>query len=180
MLAPWKNSYDKPRQRIKKWRHHFAGKGLYSQSCGFSSRHVRMWELIIKKAKHQRIDAFKLWRWKRLLRVSWVARRSNQSILKESKPECSLEGLMLKLKLQYSRHLMWRANSLEKIPVLGNIEGRRRRDDRGWDGWIASPTQWTWVWANSRRWWRTGRAGLLQAMGSQRVRHSWATEPQPV
>ena len=81
----------------------------------------------IKKAEHQRIDAFELWCWRRLLRVPWTARRSNQSILKEFSPGCSLEGLMLKLKLQYFGHLMWRADSLEKTLMLGKIEGRRRR-----------------------------------------------------
>ena len=81
----------------------------------------------IKKAEHKRIDAFELWCWRRLLRVSWIARRSNQSILKEISPGCSLEGLMLKLKLQYFGHLMQRADSLEKTLMLGNIEGRRRR-----------------------------------------------------
>ena len=81
----------------------------------------------IKKAERQRSDAFKLWCWRRLLRVPWMARRSNQSILKKISPEYSLEGLMLKLKLQYFGHLMQRANSLEKTPVLGKIEGRRRR-----------------------------------------------------
>ena len=82
---------------------------------------------IIKKAEHQRIDAFELWCWRRLLRVPWTARRSNQSILKEISPGCSLKGLMLKLKLQYFGHLMWRADSLEKTLMLGKIEGRRRR-----------------------------------------------------
>ena len=99
-----------------------------SQSYGFSSSHVQMWEAI-KKAEHQRIDAFELWCWRRLLRVPWTARRSNQSILKEINPEYSLEGLMLKLKLQYFGHLIWRANSLEKTLILRKIEGRRRR---GW------------------------------------------------
>ena len=86
-----------------------------------------------------------------------TARSSNQCILKEISPEYSLEGLMLKLKLQYFGHLMWRIDSLEKTLVLGRIEGGRRRDDRGWDGWMASPTQWTWVWVNFRSWWWTGR-----------------------
>ena len=104
----------------------------------------------IKKAEHRRIDAPKLWCWRRLLRVPWTARRSNQSILKEINPEHSLEGLMLKLKLQYSGHLMQRVNSLEETLMLGKIEGRRRRGDRGGNGWMALLTQWTWVWANSR------------------------------
>ena len=99
----------------------------------------------VKKVEHRRIDAFELWCWRRLLRVPWTTRRSNQSILKEISPGCSLEGLMLKLKLQYFGHLMWRADSLEKTLMLGGIGGRRRRDDRGWDGWMASPTQWMWV-----------------------------------
>ena len=99
----------------------------------------------IKKAECRRIDAFELWSWRGLLRVPWTAKRSNQSILKEISPEYSLEGLMLKLKLQYFGHLMWRADSFEKPLMLGKIEGGRRRDDRRWDGWMASLTQWTWV-----------------------------------
>ena len=89
----------------------------------------------IKKAEHQRIDAFVLWYWRRLLRVPWTARRSNQSILKEMSPEYSLERLMLKLKLQYFGHLMWRTDSFEKNLMLRKIEGRRRGDNRRWDGW---------------------------------------------
>ena len=122
---------------------------------------------IVKKAVHQIIDAVKLWCWRRLLRVPWTARRSNQSILKEISPGCSLEGIMLKLKLQYFGHLMRRVDSLEKALMLGGIGGRRKRDDRGWDGWIASPTLWTWVWVNSGRWWWTGRRGVLRFMRSQ-------------
>ena len=130
---------------------------------------------IIKKAECQRIDAFKLWCWRRLLRVPWTARRSNQSIPKEISPEYSLEGLMLKVKLQYFGHPMWRTDSLEKTLMMGKIEGRRRRDNRRWDGWMASPTRWTWVWASSGSWWWTGKPGVLQSTGSQRVRHDWAT-----
>jgi len=103
----------------------------------------------IKKAEHQRIDAFELWSWRRLLRVSWTGRRSNQSMLKEISPEYSLKGLMLKLKLQYFGHLMWRTDSFEKTLMQGNTEWRREGDDRGWDGWMASLTRWTWVWAGS-------------------------------
>ena len=101
--------------------------GSSSQGYGFSSSHVWMWELDIKKAEHRRIDAFELWCWRRLLRVPWTARRSNQSILKEISPECSLEGLMLKLKLQYFGHLMQIAGSFEKTLMLGKIEGGRKR-----------------------------------------------------
>ena len=129
----------------------------------------------IKKAECQRIDAFELWCWRRLLRVPWTA-RSNQSILKEISPGCSLEGLMLRLKLQYFGHLMWRADSLEKTLMLGGIEGRGEGDDRGWDGWMESLTRCTWVWVNSGSWWWTGRPRELQFMGSQRVGLNWATE----
>ena len=131
---------------------------------------------IIKKAECQTIDAFELWCWRRLLRVPWTARKFSQSILKEINPEHSLEGLMLKLELQSFGHLMWRTDSLEKTLMLGMTEGRRRGDDRGWGGWMASPTQWTWVWVNFRSWWYTGRPGMLLSMGSQRDRHDWATE----
>ena len=129
-LAPWKRSYDQPRQHIKKQRHYFANKGLSSQSFGFSSSHVWMWKLdYIKKAECWRIDAFELWYWRRLLRVPWTARRSNQSILEEISPENSLERLMLKLKLQSFGHLMLKTDSFEKTLMLGMIEGGWRR---GW------------------------------------------------
>ena len=130
----------------------------------------------VKKAEHQRIDAFKLWFWSRLLRVPWAARRSNQSILKAISPEHSLEELMLKLKLQYFGHLMRRTDSLEKTLMLGKIEVRRRRGQQRLSSWMASVTQCTWVWATSgSRWW-TGEPGMLQSMGSQRVWHDWVTE----
>ena len=129
----------------------------------------------IKKAERQRIDTLELWCWRRLCRVPWITRRPDHSILKEINPEYSSEGLMLKLKDQYFGHLMRRVNSLEKTLMPGKIESRRRR---GWDGWIASLTQWTGVWANSGRWWRTGKPGVLQSLGSQRVRHNSVTEQQ--
>ena len=130
----------------------------------------------IKKAERWRTDAFELWCWRRLLRVPWTARRSNQSILKEISPEYSLEGLMLKVKLQYFGHLMWRTDSFEKTLMLGKIEGGRRRGQQRMRWLVASPTWWTWVWVNSGSWWWTGWPGVLQPMGSQRVRHDWATE----
>ena len=129
----------------------------------------------MKKTECWRIHAFELWCWRRLLRVPWTARRSNQSILNEISPGCSLEGRMLKLKLQYSGHLMRRVDTLEYTLMLGGIEGGGE-GDRGWDGRMASPTRWKWVWVNSRSWWWTGKPGVLQFMGSQRVRHDWATE----
>ena len=130
----------------------------------------------IKKTECRRTEAFQLWCWRRLLRVPWIAKRSNQFILKEISPGCSLEGLMLKLKLQYFGHLMQRVNSLEKTLMLGGIGAGGEGDDRGWDGWMASLSRWTWVWVNSGSWWWAGRPGVLRFMGSQRVGHDWATD----
>ena len=130
----------------------------------------------VKKAECQRTDAFELWCWRRLLRVPWTARRSNQSILKEISPEYSLEGLMLKLKLQYFGYLMRTADSLKRPWCWEWLRARGEGDDKGWDGWMASLTQWSWIWVNSGIWWWTGRPGMLQSMGSQRVVHDWVTE----
>ena len=135
---------------------------------------VRGWT--IKKAEYQRIDAFELWCWRRLLRVPWTAGRSNQYILNEISPECWFEGWCWS----------WNSNTLAtwckdlahlKRPWCWErlrVEGKG--DDRGWDGWMASLTQWRWVWVDSRSWWWTGRPGMLWSMGSQRVWHKWATE----
>ena len=123
----------------------------------------------IKKAECWRIDAFELWCWRRLLRAPWTARRSNQPILKEIKPEHSLEGLRLKLKLQYFGHLMWRMTHWKRHWCWERLK-TGEGDDRGWDGWMASPTQWTWIWAGSGSWWWTGKPGVLQSMGLHRVR----------
>ena len=173
-FAPWKKSYDQPRQHTKRQRCYFADKGLSSQAlvfpvvmCGYES-----WT--IKKAEHRRIDALELWCWRRFLRVPWTARRFNQSILKEISPEYSLEGLMLKLKLQYFGHLMWRTDSFEKTLMLGKIEGGRRR---GWQRmrWLDGITNsMDMSWVNSGSWWWTGRPDVLQSMELQRVRHYWA------
>ena len=144
MLAPWKKSYDQPRQHIKKQRHYFANKGPSSPSYGFSSSHVWMWELASKEGWAPKNWCF----WTVVLNTlesCLDASRSNQSILKEISPEYSLEGLMLKLKLQYFGHLRW---SLKR-PWWWERLRLGERDDRGWDGWMASLTQWTWVWVNS-------------------------------
>ena len=129
----------------------------------------------IKKAEHQRTDAFELWYWWRLLRVPWTARRSNQSIVKEISPEYSLEGLMVKLKLQ-----LWLPDAknwlTRKDPERLEVGGKE--NDRWWGGWMASPTRWTWVWASSRSWWWTGKAGVLQSMGSPRVQQDLAAGQQ--
>ena len=131
----------------------------------------------IKKAKHWKIDAFELWCWRRLLRVSWIARISNQSILKEISPEYSLEGLMLKVKLRYFGHWCEELTHWKRPWCRERLKAGGEGDDRGWDGWMPSPTQWTWAWASSGSWWWTRRPGVLQSMGSQRVRYDdWATE----
>ena len=130
----------------------------------------------IKNAECWRTDAFELWCWKRLLRVPWTARRSNQSILKEISPEYSLEGLMLKLKCQYFGHLMQRTDSLEKTLMLGKTEGGRRRGRQRMT-WVDGITNWMdLIWASSGIWWQTGKPGMLQSMGSQRVRHNLAAK----
>ena len=167
MLAHWKGSYDNPRHNIKKQRHHFADKSLYSESYGFSSSHVQMWELVHKEEWKAKNWCFQigevLSNWRRLLRVPWTARRWNQSILKVINPEYSLEGLLLKLKLQY---FTW-ADSLKKNLMLGKIEDKKRN---------YLPIQWIWIWANSRRQWRTEEHGMLQSMRSQRITHDLGTE----
>ena len=135
-----------------------------------------MWELDHKENWVPKNWCFWTWCWRRLLRVPWTARRSNQSIWKEISPRCSLKGLMLKLKLQYFGHLMQRVDSLERFWCWEGLGAGGEGDDRGWDGWMASPTWWTWVWVNSGSWWWTGRPGMLQFMELQRVGHDWATE----
>ena len=130
----------------------------------------------VKKAEHQRIDAFELWCGRRLFRIPWTARRSNQSILKEISPEISLEGLMLKLKLQYFGHLCEELIHWKRPWCWEGLGAGGEGDDRGWDGWMASPTRWMWVWVNSGSWWWTGRPGMLQFTGLQRVGHDWVTK----
>ena len=130
----------------------------------------------IKKAEHQINDAFELWCWRKLLRVPWTARRSNQSILKEISPECTLEGLVLKLKLRYFGHLMWELSHMKRPWYWERWKAGGEGGDREWDGWLASPTRWTWVWLGSRSWWWTGKPGMLQSVGLQRVGHDWLTE----
>ena len=153
MLAPWKKSYDQPRQHIKKQRRYFAN----SKVCLVKAMvfpvimyWCECWTIM--KAECRRIDDFELWCWRRLLRVLWTSKRSNQSILKEISPEFSLEGMMLKLKLQYFGHLIQRTDSSEKTLMLGKIDSGKRRKETEWDSWMASPTQWTWVWVNSGSW----------------------------
>ena len=175
----------KPRQCIKKQNHHLANKGLYTQSYSFSSSHVQVWELAhkgwvlknecfwtvgLENTLESPLDSKE---------IKPVNLKGNQSCIRHWSMHIPLEGLMLKLKCQHFGHQIWRADSLEKTLMLGKTEGRRRRGDREWDGWMASPIQWIWVWASSGRQWRIGKpAGMLQSMGSQRVRPDWVTEPQ--
>ena len=176
MLAPWKKSYDRPRQRIKKQRHHFAYKGPYSQSYGFSNSHVQMWELdnkkgwvpknwclrpvVLEKTLESPLDCKE---------IKPVHPGGNQPWIVTGRTDVAAEAPILwppgAKSWLWNRHWCW-----ERSKAGG--EG----DNRGWDGWMASPTQWTWVWVSSRRWWRTGKPGMLQSMESQRVRHNWATE----
>ena len=130
----------------------------------------------IKNAERWRIDAFELWCWRRLLRVLWAARRSNQSILKEINPEYSLEGLMLKLKSNTLALWCEELTYWKRLWCWERLKAEGEGDDRGWNGWMAWPTQWAWVWVSSGSWWWTGKPGVLQCMESKRVRHNWMTE----
>ena len=153
-LAHWKENYDKSRQRIKKQRHHFVTKAPLVKAMVFSSSHIQMWEWDHKEAERQRIDAFYLWCWRRLLRVPWTARRSNQSTLKEINPNIHWKDWCWS----------WIANTLAtwcqepihwKRPCCWErLRARGEGGNREWDDWMASPTEWTWVWASSRRQWK--------------------------
>ena len=172
MLAPWKKSYDQPRQHIKKQRYYFTNKGPSSQSYGFSNSHVWMWELDYKES----------WVLKNWCFWTLVLEKTHGSPLdhKEIQP--------VNPKGNQSWIFIGRTDAKAETPILWPPDAKKRPwcwerlkrggegDDRGWDGWIASPTQWTWVWVNSRSWWWTGRPGVLQSMRSQRVRHNWMTE----
>ena len=142
---------------------------------GFSSGHVCTWELDYEESWAPKNWAFELWCWRRLWRIPWAGRRSNQSILKEISPGNSLEGMMLRLKLQYVSHLMEELTHWKRLWCWKGLGAEGEGDDRGWDGWMASQTPWTWVWVNSGSWWWTGRPDVLWFMGSQRVGHDWVT-----
>ena len=175
-LIPWKESYNKPRQHIKKQRHYFANKGPSSQRYGFSSSHEWMWKL-----DHKESWVLKNWCfWTVVLEktletpldckeIQPVHPKGNQSWIFIGRTDAEAEAPIL-------GHLMWRADSLGKILMLGKIKGRRRGDNRGWHGWMASLTQWIWIWASSGSWWWTSKPDMFQSMGSQRVEHDYMTE----
>ena len=171
MLAPWKKSCDHPRQLIKKQRPYFANKVLLVKAIVFPVVTYGCESWTIKKAEHWRIE---LWCW-RLLRVPWTLRRSNQSNLKEISPDYSLEGQMLKLKLQYLATLCEELTHWKRPSCWERLKAGEG-DDRGWNGWMALLTRWAWVWVSSVSWWWTGKLAVLQSTGLQRVGHDWVTE----
>jgi len=175
MLAPWKKSYDQPRQYIKIQAHYYAAHIVKAMVFPVVVYGCESWT--IKKAECQKIDAFELWCWRRLPRVPWTARRSNQSILKEINLNIHWKDWCWSR--SSSTLAMWSEELTHwKRPwCWERLKAGREGDDRGWDGWMASPTQRWRVWASSGRWWRTGKPGMLQSV-VQRVRHNWATEQQ--
>ena len=186
MLAPSERCSDKPRQHIKKQSHYFVYKDPSIQSYGFFNSHVWMWELDNKKRWDPKNDAFELWCWRRLLIVPWTARRSSQSVLKEILSNIQ-EVLNIHWRVWYWSRSCNTLATWCKEPTYWKrpwfwerLKAGREGDDKWWDGWMASPTQWTRVWAKSGRWWRIGRPGMLQSMGSQRVRHNCSTEQQQI
>ena len=176
MLAPWRKSYGQPRQHTKKQRHYFANKGPYSQSYGFSSSHVWMWELDYKESWVPKNWCFWTVVLEKILESPLDYKESQPVQPKRISPEYSLKRQMLKLKLQYFGHLMWRTDLLKRPWCWERLKAGGEGDNRGWDGWMTSPTQWTWIWVNFRHWWWTGRPGVLLSMELQRVRRDWVTE----
>ena len=176
MLAPWKESYDKPRQHIKKQRHHFANKSPYSQSYGFSSSHVCIWELDHKECWALKNRCF----WAVVLQKT-LERPLDRKEIKPVYPKGNKSWIfIIRIDAEAEVPVLWppdaKSRLIGKDRCWERLKAGQEGDDRGWDGWMASLTQWTWVWSSSRRWWRTGKPGVLQSMGSQRVGHDWVTE----
>ena len=169
MLAPWKENCDEPRQHFQKQGHHFA---CIVKAMVFPVGMYGCESWTIKKAELWKNWCFQIV----VLEKTFESPLDCKTILKEINSEYSLERLMLKLKHQYFDHLMQRGKSQEKTLMLGKLKAGGEEDDRGWDGWMASPTWWTWVWTSSGSWWWTGKPGVLQSMGLQRVKHNWVTE----
>ena len=163
MLAHWKKSYDQPRQHIKKQKHYFADKCLYSQRYGFSSSHVWMWDL-----DHKESWALKNWSFGTVLLEKTLESPLDCKEIKPVNPKGNQPWIFI-----------GRTDDKAEAPILWLTDVKNqliRKDPDSGKDWMASPTQWTWAWASSRRWWRTGKPGVLQSMGSQRVRHNWAIE----
>ena len=165
-----------PRQHVKKQRHYFANNSLSIQGFGFSSSYVWMWELDCKESWALKSWCFWTVVMEKTLERPFDCKEIQPVQLKEISSGCLLEGLMLKLKLQYFGHLIRGTDSFGKTLIWERLKAGGEGEDRGWDGWMASPMQWIWVWVNSRSLWWTRKAGMLQSMGSQRVRHDWTTE----
>ena len=174
MLAPWKKSYDKPRPCIKKQRHHFARKGPYSQSYGFSSSHVWMWEL-----DHKESWALKNWCFWTVVLEKTLKSPLDCKEIKPVNPKGN-QPWIFTARTDAEAPILWppdaKTRLIRKNPDGGKDWGQEEKWETGWDGWMASPAQWTWVCANSRRWWRTGNPGVLQSMGWKRVRHDWGQQ----
>ena len=182
MLTPWRKSYNQSRQHIKNRDITLPTKVHLVKAMVFPVAMYGYESQTIKKAEHWRIDAFELWFWRKLLRVPWTAQISTQSILKEISPEYSLKGLMLKLKLQYLAAYSEKRTHLKRPWCWKRLKAGGEGDDRGRDGWMASRTQWRWVWVNSGRWWWTGRPGMLRlihGVAKSRTRLSNWTELNP-
>ena len=167
LLAPWKKSHGHPRQHIKKQRHYFANKGPSRQSYGFSSSHVWMWELDYKESWAPKDWCFWTVELEKTPESPLDCKEIQPVNPKGNQSEYSLEDLMLKLKLQYFGHLMQHLTHWKRPWCCERLKAEGEGDDRGWDGWMASLTQWTWVWASSGSWWWTGKPDVLQFMGSQ-------------
>ena len=175
MLTPWKGSYDQSRQHIKKQRHYFVNKCLSSQGYGFSSRHIWMWELDYKDSLSP-----KNWCLWTMVLEKTLESHLDCKVIHPVHPKGDQSWVFIgRTDVEGETPILWppAAESwlIWKDPDAGKMPGGDG-DDRGWDGWMASPTQWTWVWVNSGSWWWTGRPGVLRFLGSQRVRHDWATE----
>ena len=176
MLAPWKKSYDQPRQHIKKKIHYFANKGPSNQSYGFSSSHVWIWELDYKESRTSKNWCF----WTMVLEKTLESPLDCKEI-QPVNPKGNQSWIFIgRTDTEAETPILWPSDVknwlIGKDLMLGKTEGGRRGDDRGWDGWMASLTWWTWVWKNPRIWWWIARPRVLQSRWSQRVRHDWTTE----
>ena len=176
MFTPWEKSYDQPRQHIQKQRHYFANKGPSSQSYGFSSRHVWMWVLDYKESWEPKNWCF----WTVVLEKTLESPLESREI-QPVHPQGNQSWIFIgRTDVEAETPILWPPDAknwhLKRPWCWKWLKAGGEGDDRGWDGWMASPTQWTWVWVNSRSWWWTGRPYVLQSMGLQRVGHNWATK----